>query len=226
MNLGRVVLGLGSIALGVSQLKRGAQALATSSPAPQRPAPQRYASGHVETELAGPLRLRTAKVRTLDDRIRILKRLVEQGKRDPEVYAFARQAVAQRCGDRWCVDEKDTLGELKALFDAIRSRVRYTSDIAGIDSYQTPGKTLRMGSGDCDDASSLSAAAALSIGIPARFKVIRTKDARDWNHIYVEMGVPRGNPKRWVPFDASVPKPMGWEAPKQFVAEARLFPLK
>lgn len=225
MNLGQLVLGLGSIAVGVSQLHKGARALSASPTAPSRPA-RRYRSGHVDTELAGPLRLQTKKVRNLDDRIRELKKLVDRGKRDPEVYAFARQAVNQKCGPRWCVDEKDTLGELRALFGAIRQNVRYTSDIAGIDSYQLPQKTLRMRTADCDDFSSLAAASALSLGIPVRFKVIRTKGAPDWNHIYTEMGVPRGKPKRWVPFDASVNKPLGWEAPKAMVAATKVYPVR
>jgi transglutaminase-like putative cysteine protease len=226
MNFGQVVLGLGSIALGLSQFRKGTRMLASGSRARQAAPGRVHASGHVDTELAGPLRLQTKKIRTLDDRIRELRRLADRGKRDPAIYAFARQAVNSKCGTDWCVNEKDTLGELRALFQAIRSNVRYTSDIAGIDSYQLPQKTLRMRTGDCDDFSTLAAASALSLGIPVRFKVIRTKNAKDWNHIYTEMGVPRGNPQRWVPFDASVSKPFGWEAPANVVGAVRLFPVK
>lgn len=168
--------------------------------------------------------MRTHKIKNLDDRITYLRKLVEKGKRDPGVYMFARDAVNKRCGNRWCVPEKDNVAEAKALFDAVRERVRYTSDIAGIDSYQKAPLTLRLRTGDCDDYSILACAAAASLGLPCRFKVIRTKDSDSWNHIYAQIGFPRRNPTKWVSFDASVAMPFGWEAPQQMVAASRVFP--
>ncbi len=232
MSLGQVVFGLASVALGVQQLHKGARTLSgvagNSRARRRRPRPglgELSRSGHALTDV-GPLRVRVKKIRTLEDRIEALRKLVNDGKKDPVVYAFARKAVNGRCGRDWCVSEKDTLGELRALYKAIRKNVRYTSDIANIDSYQTPSKTLKLHTGDCDDYSSLAASAALSLGIPVRFKVIRTKGARDWNHIYTEMGIPRQRPTKWVPFDASVAKSLGWEAPRGAVAAARVFPLR
>jgi transglutaminase-like putative cysteine protease len=165
-------------------------------------------------------------VGSLDERIRHIRARVAHGVTDPDVYAFARAAVAQRCGDRWCTPEKDNLREMEAIFNAIRNQVRYTSDILGIDTYQNPGRTLRMRSGDCDDYSSLVCASLLSLGIPCRFKVIRTKDASEWNHIYAQGGLPRANPQRWYTLDASVNKPFGWEAPAGMIAESRIFPVR
>lgn len=170
------------------------------------------------------MRLKTSRIQNLDERIVKLRGLVERGKRDPAVYMFARQAVNKRCGKGWCVPEKNNFAEAKALFQAMREQVRYTSDIAGIDSYQRPGLTLQLRTGDCDDYSILACAAAASLGLPCRFKVIRTKDADTWNHIYAEIGFPRRNPVRWIPFDASVNMPFGWEAPPHFVAASRVFP--
>jgi transglutaminase-like putative cysteine protease len=168
--------------------------------------------------------MRTHKIKNLDDRIAHLRKLVEKGKRDPEVYLFARSAVNKRCGTGWCVPEKDNLAEAKALFEAIRKGVRYTSDIAGIDSYQKAPLTLKLRTGDCDDYSILTCAAAASLGLPCRFKVIRTKDSDSWNHIYAQIGFPRRNPVKWISLDASVSMPFGWEAPPQLVAASRVFP--
>ena len=53
----------------------------------------------------------------------------------------------------------------------------------------------------------------LAIGYPVRYRVIRSHGARDWNHIYVVVGLPPGEPTRWAPLDATVPMPPGWEAP-------------
>jgi hypothetical protein len=192
------------------------------------------------------MRMRSFNIRTLDDRIAYLQGLVDEGKRDPQVYAFARRAVTQKCGGKWCVPEKDTLGEARSLFAAIRRQVppnttakdvatarlffknlrqnvRYTSDIEGVDTYQRPAHTLALGSADCDDFSTLTCAGLGSLGIPCRLKVIRTKGAGDWNHIFAQAGFPRQNPTHWISMDSSVNMPFGWEAPKQMVAASRVF---
>lgn len=156
--------------------------------------------------------------------MRYLRALVDQGKRDPRIRVFASQAVSQQCGNQWCVPEKDSVAEAKAIFDAIRRRVRYTSDIHAVDTYQKPSITLDTRSGDCDDYSTLVCSTLLSIGIPCRFKVIRTKGGSDWNHIYAQAGFPRARPTRWISMDASVPVQFGWEAPPSMVAASRVFP--
>lgn len=167
--------------------------------------------------------MRIYQVKTIDDRIRHLRERVAKGKVDPEIYAFTRAAITKKCGNRWCIDEKDTLREAEAIFNAVRQSVRYTSDIAGIDTYQSPSKTLRLRAGDCDDYSSLICSSLLSAGIPCRFKVIRTKGSNEWNHIYSQVGIPRGRPNRWVSMDASVPVKFGWEAPPSMVAASKVF---
>jgi transglutaminase-like putative cysteine protease len=195
-----------------------------------------------------PMQMRTYNIRTLDDRIEHLRRHVDQGKRDPQVYAFARRATSRKCGGKWCVPEKDNLGETKALFDALkranpraaksanrdvaqarqvfgnqRGNVRYTSDIMGVDTYQKPAHTIALKAGDCDDHASLACSSLGSVGIPCRFKVIRTRGAKDWNHIYAQAGLPRHNPTHWISMDSSVNMPFGWEAPKSMVAASRTF---
>ena len=195
------------------------------------------------------MRMRSFRIRSLDDRIAHLRRLVDEGKRDPQVYAFARRAINQRCGNGWCVPEKDNYNEARALFAAlqgavpprmtprdltaaralfgeIRRNVRYTSDIDGVDTYQKPAHTLALRGGDCDDGSSLTCAALGSIGIPCRFKVIRTKGAREWNHIFPQAGFPRSNPTRWVSMDSSVNMPFGWQAPPRMVAQSKVFAVR
>jgi transglutaminase-like putative cysteine protease len=223
----RVALGLAGIALGVRQISGGFKHL-KSAGGPQKTAAKRRQRplGDVSVDTpSGKIRLRTYDIRNLDERIEHLRRLAYAGKKDPAVYEFARRAVNAKCGDSWCVPEKDNLAEARALFNAVRKNVRYTSDIAGIDSYQKPGHTLVLRTGDCDDYSTLACAAAASLGMPCRFKVIRTKGAPMWNHIYAQIGFPRRNPRKWVSFDASVSMPFGWEPPVSMVADARVFPL-
>jgi transglutaminase-like putative cysteine protease len=235
MSLGQVALGLAGIALGVRQIAAGARRIGSVGGTKNTTArPVRRRSSHggknglsdiTMNTPSGPVRLRTYRIKNLDERIQHLRALVEQGKRDPAVYEFARRAVNKKCGNSWCVPEKNNLAEAKALFDAIRANVRYTSDIAGIDSYQKPSHTLKFRTADCDDFSTLACAAAATLGLPCRFKVIRTKGAPDWNHIFAQIGFPRRSPRKWVSFDASVAMPFGWEAPANMVDASRVFPL-
>lgn len=225
-SFGQVALGLASIIYGAHHFRRGMRHLsgekALGAVSNGRPF---HDSGRVKTS-NGVMRMRSYHIKNLDDRIKHLRDCVDKGKRDPRVYAFARDAVSRRCGDTWCIPEKDNVGEAKAIFDAIRRRVRYTSDIHGVDTYQKPHNTLRLASGDCDDLSVLACSALLSVGIPCRFKVIRTKGGSDWNHIYAQAGFPRANPTRWISMDASVPVQFGWEAPRSMVEAARVFPVR
>lgn len=227
-SLGKVALGLASLVMGAKYLHAGAKHLSSVDggsrlglSAFDRPFMD---SGRVQTG-KGVMRMRTYNVRNLDDRIRHLRRLVDEGKRDPAVYAFVRDAISKRCGGDWCIREKDNLSEARAIFDATRRRVRYTSDIAGVDTYQKPAHTLALRTADCDDFSSLLCSALLSAGIPCRFKVIRTVNGNDWNHIYVQAGFPRADPKKWISLDASVPTSFGWEAPRHMIADHRVFPV-
>lgn len=270
MSFKEVALGLASLAVGLNSLKKGFGHLSAAqapqrnprfsadfggfADGPGRPAPRRPArmpgtpfanTGYRTVQASNgarvPMQMRSFNIKTLDDRIAYLRRLVDAGKREPQVYAFTRRAVSRRCGEKWCVPEKDNLAEAKAIFGAmrnpnspdlvaarklfrsIRGNVRYTSDIAGVDTYQKASHTLALRTGDCDDYSTLTCSALQSIGIPCRFKVIRTKGANDWNHIFPQAGFPRLNPTKWVSMDSSINMPFGWEAPPRMVADSRVF---
>lgn len=168
-------------------------------------------------------------VRSLDDRINAIRDRARRGRVDPQVMAWARKQVTRKCASKpggWCVPEKDTKAEIIAIFEGMRRDVRYTSDILGVDTFAHPKRTLEQKAGDCDDYSALGCAALMSIGIPCRFKVVRTKDADTWNHIYIQAGLPKHAPEQWIPLDASVPVKPGWEVPRSAVAEARIFEVR
>ena len=267
MGLGQLALGVASVVMGINHLRNAKRQL-SGAPAGHvldglHAAPRRQ-RGYTPVRVPGrsfmdsgqknirtrngnvQMRMRSFNIRTLEDRIAYLQKLADQGKRDPEVYAFVRRAIGKKCGKKWCIDEKDNLGEARALFGALRQTkpprmtardvakarrvfgqtredVRYTSDIAGVDTYQKPAHTLALGAADCDDFSSLTCASLGAIGIPCRYKVIRTRGARDWNHIYAQAGFPRAKPTRWISMDSSVNMPFGWEAPPRMVAASKVF---
>lgn len=162
-------------------------------------------------------------VESLDERINAIRDRIRKGRVDPKVIAWARSQVSRKCGNQWCVPEKDTEKEIRAIFHGMRRDVRYTSDVLGVDTYVHPRKTLEQRSGDCDDYSALGCSALMSVGIPCRLKVVRTKDSPTWNHIYIQAGTPKADPQKWMSLDASVPVKPGWEVPASMVAASRTF---
>ncbi|HMO94955.1 MAG TPA: hypothetical protein PKD27_02475, partial [Tepidiformaceae bacterium] len=62
----------------------------------------------------------------------------------------------------------------------------------------------------------------MAVGFPVRTKTIQTKSASDYNHIYLQVGLPPTKPTRWRTLDASTPNGPGWEAPRSMIARQRL----
>lgn len=87
------------------------------------------------------------------------------------------------------VEPHDLLGELRALFEFVRDRVRFIRDIYGVETLQSPRYTLQVMAGDCDDRATLLSSLALAIGIPAQltFKAIGADPRRPdrLSHVYV-----------------------------------------
>lgn len=112
----------------------------------------------------------------------MMRQLALEGSKDLPVFEAARQIIRNVPGHQ-------PGRELDALFRFVRDRVRFTRDIAGIETLQSPRYTLRTLSGDCDDRATLLVALARSIGIEAnlRFRVAATNPVRprSFSHVYV-----------------------------------------
>ena len=67
---------------------------------------------------------------------------------------------------------KDFNAELFTLWRWVDTEIRFVRDIHGIETLQTPEKTLELGAGDCDDHAILTASLALAIGFPVRFRAV------------------------------------------------------
>lgn len=137
----------------------------------------------------------------------MMAQLVRQGALRREVREAAIDVV-RGAG----VPPHDTLGELNALFRFVRGAVRFTGDIAGVETLQAPHYTLSVMAGDCDDRAVLLAALARSIGIPCVFRAIGAKRNQpgQYSHVYVVAKV-KGQD---VPLDPTYSTtPMGWEHP-------------
>lgn len=174
----------------------------------------------------GP-RGRLVEVRTLQDRIDLLNDAAMAGRADPKVIMLARKAVSKRCGEDWCIAERDYYGEVEAVFNEARRLVRYTADPIDVDTFARPKWTMAGAAGDCDDEAILLASMLGAIGYPTKWRVIQTKDAarrgHDWDHIYLLVGVPPTDPREWHALDLSEPHDAGWEVPKTEIARMKDF---
>ena len=131
--------------------------------------------------------------------LKVMKRLALDGKKEMPVRMKALELVSH-------LQQKNFLGEIKALHRFVRDEIRYVRDIDGVETLQTPVKTLEFAQGDCDDKATLLAALLLSIGHSARFMAIG-KTPGKLSHVYVETlyGL-----HRWVPLETTEPVEVGW----------------
>ncbi len=130
----------------------------------------------------------------------LMRSLVRQFKRDPVIRDVAISLVSS-------IRPRDWLGEIRALFEYVRDQIRYTRDVSGIETLQTPPVTLELEAGDCDDKSTLLASLLESVGHPTRFIATGYQEPGRYSHVYVQTKVG----ERWLPLDASVSQPFGWE---------------
>lgn len=101
--------------------------------------------------------------------------------------------------------QKNFMGEVKALHRYVRDHIRYLRDIHGVETVQSPVKTLEYGYGDCDDKATLLAALLESTGHPSRFVAVG-KAPNKFSHVYVETLVGQ----KWFPLETTEPVPAGW----------------
>ncbi len=160
------------------------------------------------------------KVSSLEDRVKILAKLVREGLTEARMRHLAVQLVAG-CPDR------DEGCEIATIFWFVKANVRYTHDIHTIDTYQSAIRTLQFQGGDCDDHSVLLCTLLSELGFQTGFRVISTS-GQTWEHIYALVGVPKRAPNRVIPLDTTVPSSRpGWEPdPSRIAAKKDFFPIR
>jgi hypothetical protein len=221
MNPFKLVLGFASILEGLDFIGQALQSTFADTPAVKSYKP-----------LAG---VSNIPVRDIEKRIEKINEVLVEFFSDPKKVAILREFVLKdltaRCGDRFCVPERDWKKEVETVYEFVRKNVRYTRDVWSIDTFQSPLATLKYHAGDCDDIAILIMALLLIIGIRGKWIVVRTKmkkgnkfiDAPDFNHIYVGAIINVNGKDVIIPLDASLPAKPGWEVPKEFVIEKRFF---
>jgi Transglutaminase-like superfamily len=138
-----------------------------------------------------------------------IARLIKLGAKDFEVRQTAIDILVQRG-----VKPKDYIGEIKAVFEWVQQKIRYTKDTVRVEVLHSARRMLELRAGDCDDFSILLGAMLEAIGHPVRLILTGPDPLRQdlYSHIFVEAFCK----SRWIPLDATMPYPMGW-APRTAV---------
>jgi hypothetical protein len=161
-------------------------------------------------------------------RVAYIRDFIRKGSVDPRVIEVKAKVLSRKCGDNWCVQPKNAIAEITALFNAVHDprspyAMRYAKDHVYIDQFTHPERLLRLHSGDCDDGSSLLGALYLCAGYPVKMRVVQTTNAQSWSHIYLLVNT-ADKANRWIPVDWSVEDAkVGWEVPSSQVSKVRDF---
>ncbi len=137
--------------------------------------------------------------------LQIMRNVTREGKKALPVRMKALELVEN-------LQQKNYLGEIKAIHAFVRDYIRYVGDINGVETIHTPEKLLEIGQGDCDDKCVLVASMLESIGHPTRFVAIGFRPG-DFSHVYVETQYGR----EWLGIECTEPVAVGWQ-PKNVVS--------
>jgi len=145
-------------------------------------------------------------VRGVAQTVRVMRRLVREGRVDPVVRQAATTVV-------FLTPEKMPAQEAETLLTFVQAHIRYTPDVLDVETLSSARKTLQGRVGDCDDQSVLLAALLESIGIATRFVVTGYDDPSQLEHVYVEACIDG----RWLAADPTERGALGWEPPDAVV---------
>lgn len=137
----------------------------------------------------------------ISETIKYMREFVDQYKTHPRIRELALKLTRG-------ISQKAYSEEARALFNFVQNSIRYTRDINGVETVQTPLKTLEYGAGDCDDKATLLAALLESIGFETRFHAMGFQP-RDVSHVLLECNI-NGE---WVALETTEPVAMGWLPP-------------
>lgn len=141
----------------------------------------------------------TVEVSNIDERVRLIRDIISESMSDP---AIKKRAVSLKRGT--------DLKEVQAVFRFVQQNVRYESEEPE-ELFKDATTSLKHGYGDCDDMVILASALLKLQGFTVILRLIGVSDDQDFSHIYMKVGLPKKGPTKWLPFDASVERPLGWD---------------
>ncbi len=152
---------------------------------------------------------------TLDTVNRLIP-LIREGSNHPGIREASERAI-RMAG----VPPKDYAGELRAIYNYVKSNVRYTLDNRGKERIQHPAYTLFVsGMGDCDDMNALVPAMAGSVGHGGALRTIKADRDRpdEYSHVFALLGYRDARGIHWIPADVTQQgTDFGWQPPLEQV---------
>lgn len=129
--------------------------------------------------------------------VSVMRKLIHDSLNDS---SFIRKAIEIVRG----VPAFDDEGEVHAIYDWVKSHIRYTKDPTIVEKLYPPLELLKIRAGDCDDISMLINAFAMALGYPARLITISTQadNPTEFTHVYSEVETPAGS-GNWIALDAA-----------------------
>lgn len=131
----------------------------------------------------------------------LMSKLVRSFKKSQPIRNIAIQLTG-------ALTQKNRRAEVSALFNFVKYEIRYVRDINGIETIQTPQKTLELKAGDCDDKATLLASLLESIGFRTRFIAVGFKPD-NFVHVLVQVKLDES----WLSLETTEPQPIGWFPP-------------
>jgi len=127
--------------------------------------------------------------------IRAMRRLIDQGKKDPQVHEAAAHII-RSAG----VPAFDFAGEVRAVYQWVLGNIRFTRDVYGKETLHAAPEILRLQIGDCDDFTILLCSLLGTIGHKTRILTIsKPEDQRNFSHVFPQVLL-NGS---WVTIDAA-----------------------
>ena len=133
-----------------------------------------------------------------------MSRIVKRYKKSPALRELALNVIQDLPG------RKNFAGQAARLQDYVRNNIQYVKDINGVETIQTPDRTLKNRGGDCDDQSVLLATLLETIGHPTRFVAIKLNPFGPYVHVFTETRVG----SRWLAAETTEDWPLGAQPPK------------
>ena len=133
----------------------------------------------------------------LDIRLDQLRKLIYADLDHPKLKVLTQQIIKNK---------QTNLEKAQAIYNFIKTNVRYVREPEGLDIYQRPSVTVSLGRGDCDKAASLAVALGKIAGVPVKLRVVAQRPDL-WSHIYPMFLANH----HWVPLDPAAPVSPGQE---------------
>lgn len=129
----------------------------------------------------------------VEQTINAMRGLVDEALRDPSIIRLATDIVRS-------VPAFDDFSEAQAIFNWVRSNIRFTKDPINKEKLYPPSELLKIRAGDCDDMAMLTGTLAMAVGYPARLVTVAAPGSGDeFSHVYAEANV-NG---QWIPMDSA-----------------------